>query len=240
MYRLTKGRLLPAAICIALLAAGLLLYALLPEKDAIPPVPTVSLTAVEDEDGVLAFDTSMEDYVGCYNALYRHQGSGSGFAPPEDWNGYDSATVTHGLPAVRYWCSEDTAVTAMPTLALCTPYDRRCIYEIEMTFDHHSYQTALYELFKQECFCMLKIALPDFTDEEVWAVYQTLYAEKEDNFWGGDTRPPLTVLYYHGSVGFYGYYGAGTANLCLIPVTEESLSRWQDAGAEVRRWEDLR
>ena len=26
-------------------------------------------------------------------------------------------------------------------------------------------------------------------------------------------------------IGFYGYYGAGTANICMIPVTQESLLR---------------
>ena len=125
-------------------------------------------------------------------------------------------------------------------MSIYTPDNNNYIYEIELTFDDHGYQESLYEEFKRICFYSLKVFLPELSDTEINSLYKELYLQTNNNFWGdyytyGDTeRPMLTTIYYYNGIGFYGYYGAGTANICMIPVTQESLLQFEKEGVEIR------
>ena len=44
----------------------------------------------------------------------------------------------------------------------------------------------------------------------------------------------LTTIYCYNGIGFYGYYGAGTANICMIPVTQEFLLQLEKESIEIR------
>lgn len=52
--------------------------------------------------------------------------------------------------------------------------------------------------------------------------------------YGGTERPLLNMIYYYNGIGLYGYYGAGTANICIIPMTQETLIQFEQEGIEIR------
>lgn len=197
-----------------------------------PPEPAVTLSYAVEEPapGVSVFSMTAADFAAGYNSLYR-QCHHADYLPAL-WSGYQDVTPCLGTPVTRFWFSEDETIPSMPTISLHVPPEGG-ICEIEVTYDHHSHQDDLFDIFQQLCFYTLKTALPQWSDADITTVCQELYRETESNFWGGvyeDGHPPLTVLYLQDTVGFYGYYGAGTANICLLPVTGSTLLRLQQQG----------
>ena len=200
----------------------------------------LEIKTLENKDGQTTFSISIDDFIASYNSLYRPVYATDYLSASSDWSALLDITPYLELDATRHRFSADEQIWSMPTVSIYTPDNNNYIYEIELTFDDHGYQESLYEEFKRICFYSLKVFLPELSDTEINSLYKELYLQTNNNFWGdyyayGDVeRPMLTTIYYYNGIGFYGYYGAGTANICMIPVTQESLLQFEKEGVEIR------
>ncbi len=195
------------------------------------PTTDFSDIVAENEKGESVFAISVEDFIDCYNSVYRqtHETGYLNSTNSENWYCYTELSPRFGYEAVRYEFSADRTVWPMPTISFYAP-DNDEIYEIRMTFDDHGYQERLFELFKELCFCMEKTMMPELSETESAALFEKLYAQSDMNFFGdhsayGDPeRPQLNAMYRCDNIGMYCFYGSGNIEICFIPLTAAAIN----------------
>ena len=187
-----------------------------------------SLLVTDNEAGESVFAVSLGELIDDFNRV-----CGSDYltaTESDNWYRYSERSPRFGYEAKRYQFSADKTVWPMPTLSFYAP-ERDEIYEIRMTFDDHGYQERFHTLFKQLCVCMEKTLLPELSDTDAEELFESLYAQAYDNFFGnhhayGDSeRPPLTSVTSCGNIGLYCFYGAGNIEICFLPLTENAVKQ---------------
>lgn len=205
-----------------------------------PVSPTVDFSASvpQDETADAAFSVSADDFISAFNAAY-----GEEYLKPlssDGWTCLPERSPCFGFDAVRYRYSEDTAVWPMPTISVYAPENGTKLYEIRLTFDDHGYQQALLEKYRALCLCAETMVLPQLNDAEAAELFDTLYAQAESNYYGdhelfGDPeRPLLPAVIRYGSIGFYGFYGSGNIEICILPLTPSAVEALQAAGTAIQ------
>ena len=200
----------------------------------------LDMGALKNGDGQVIFSISIDDFIASYNSFYRPVYATNYLSPSATWLAFFDMTPYFETDSIHHRFSEDEQMGSMPTVSIYTPENSDCIYEIELTFDDHGYQESLYEKFEEICLYSLQVILPALSKNEIDSLYKNLYAQTDDNFWGdyytngGTERPLLNMIYYYNGIGLYGYYGAGTANICIIPMTQETLIQFEQEGIEIR------
>ena len=87
--------------------------------------------------------------------------------------------------------------------------------------------------------------IPNLSGAECADLFGTLYAQSEFNFFGdhylyGDPeRPALDAVIRYGNIGFYCFYGAGSVELCIIPLTPSALKALEDTGTAIQDMQDM-
>ena len=197
-------------------------------------VTDFSASVQENENGESVFAVSVEAFIDSYNKMYQ-KNHGVNYLPSlgeDNWRSCSERSPRFGYNAVRYKFSEDETVWSMPTISIYAP-DNDEMYEIRMTFDDHGYQEELYNKFKESCCCLLNMVCQNLSCEEIDELFCKLYELADSNFFGnhnayGDPeRPPLSAVYQYENVGFYCYYGAGTVEICMIPLTARAIEIMQ-------------
>ena len=217
-----------------------------PEGTAAPAVssPTVdfSASAAQDETADAAFSVAANDFISCFNAVYRADHGEDYLLPLADdhWVRLTEPSLCFGYDAVCFQFASDREVWPMPRVSVYAPKDGSEIYELRLTFDHHGSQQVLFDEFRELCLCAEKMMIPELGDPEAEDLFDTLYAQSEYNFFGdhylyGDPeRPALDAVIRYGNVGFYCFYGAGNVELCIIPLTPSAVQALQDAGTTIQ------
>lgn len=205
----------------------------------------LSPLSIETDENVFLF--SPDDFISSYNSLHQ-QKYGSSYLPPSaQWLRLSTRAPYFDYDSDHHRFSEDGNVWSMPTISIYTPAnDDKSIYVIELSFDDHGFQEQFFKKFEEICFYSLKTVLPERDDSSITALYTELYSMiKENNF--GDyltyadiEKPKLSAVYYYGQVGFFGYYGAGTANICIIPMTNKVAEALKYDGVELISFEEQR
>lgn len=198
-----------------------------------------STAAVENEKGETVFSTSISNFIGSFNSIYKQMYAADYLTPSSNWMHLHDESPCFEYDSVHYIFSADKRIASMPTISIYTPENEDGIYEMKLTFDDHGYQESLYEEFEDICFCSLKTVLPELSNTHISDLYEKLYLQTKENFWGdyypdcGTERPALNMIYQYGTVGLYGYYGAGTTNICAIPLTQGATVRFEQEGVEI-------
>lgn len=193
----------------------------------------------KNEKGETVFSTSINDFIRGFNCVYKKMYSEDYLTPSLNWIHIHGKSPCLEYDSIHYIFSADKQIASMPRISIYTPENKDGIYEIELTFDDHGYQESLYKEFKKICLCSLKIALPELENSDIIDLYENLYLQAKENFWGdyyadsGAERPSLNIIYQYSTVGFYGYYGAGTANICIIPLSQENIVQFIQEGVEI-------
>lgn len=201
-----------------------------------PDIKTLTMRVTETADHQPVFDVTLTAFIESYNSLYRQTYKTDDLREAAAWSTFSDQTPFPVRDATLHQFSSEEDLFPLPTVSAYTPENSRQLYEIMLTFDDHSYQDSLYECFEERCLYALQVVLPAWEEGEIHALYEALYAQTKENFWGDfDTdvsaaRPTLSTLFYDNGVGLYGYYGSGTANLCIIPVTQASLQAFAQDG----------
>ena len=210
------------------------------ETEPLLEINELEIAVIENREGELVFDISTDDFINSYNTLYRAAYKTDYLSSSSNWSVFNDVTPYLEIDSIRHRFSEDEQIWSMPTISIYTPENSDYIYEIELTFDDHGYQESLYKKFEEICFYSLQVVLPELSKAELDSLYKELYFQANDNFWGeyytysGAERPALNMIYYCNGIGLYGYYGAGTANICVIPMTQETLIQFEQEGIEIR------
>lgn len=207
------------------------------------PTADFSAFVTENGNGENVFAISAEDFIACYNRVYRqtHEADYLDSTDSDHWRSWDALSPCFGYEAVRHEFSADRAILPMPTLSLYTS-DNDEIYEFRMVFDDHGYQAQFREIFKELCTCMEKMLMPELSEAEAETLFEKLYAQSNDNFFGNHSnysdpeRPKLSAVYQYGSIGMYGFYGSGNIEICFVPLTPASIDRLRENGIPLPDW----
>lgn len=198
-----------------------------------------STEAVENKKGERVFSASINDFIWSFNSIYVKIYGADYLTSSSNWMHLDDESPCFKYDCVHYIFSADKKIASMPTISIYIPENEDGICEIKLTFDDHGYQESLYKEFEKICFFTLKTVIPELSNDDISGLYDKLYSQTKENFWGdcypyGVTeRPALNVIYQYNTVGLYGYYGSGTANICVIPLTQEAIVRFEQEGAEI-------
>lgn len=209
--------------------------------DAEPTKPVkLKMNVGENDRGEAVFKIEPENFVSAFNAVYRKNHSENYLTPFDEWTQLDDPSVYFEHDSRLHRFSSDAQISTMPTLSAYTPVDGEGIYEFVLTFCDHGYQKTMYTEFEEMSLCTLSTFLPDLNGTELEALYKNLYAQTNVNFWGhyypntDEKRPDLAAIYRYGDVGLYGYYGPGTANIGIIPLTESVIAELEKNNTEIR------
>ena len=216
-----------------------------PERILDEPTADFSELAVENENGESVFAIPIENLIECYNSVYRqtHETGYLNSTNSENWYCYDELSPCFGYESVRYKFSADKTVWPMPTISIYAP-DNDEVYEVRMVFDDHGYQDGLYALYKELCICMEKMMIPELSVVEAETLFETLYAQSDDNFFGDHSafddpvRPKLNAVYQYENIGMYCFYGSGNIEICFVPLTASSVGFLAENGIPLLDWKD--
>lgn len=201
----------------------------------------LDIDVIKNRENELVFNISIDDYIDCYNQFYMIDQGRSYLAPSVLWQSYPSDCAVHSEHKTYLYCfSEDEQVYSLPTITVYVPANGDYIQEITVNFDEHSYSDSMYELYEQMCYYTLKVFFQDLSDEEIVEIYEeanklgnlNVFASEE-----GEGGVPC-VLYYKDGIGVYPYFAIGQwMHLCVIPVTQETVTEFAQKGTEIHEIE---
>lgn len=192
---------------------------------------------MENSDGQMVFDMTLEDFTDQYNIVYRYE-YGESFLPSAyQWAFYNTMAVHGDNAAICYHFSEDERVRAVPVISVFVPEMDAHVQQIMVSYDDHSYSIPTYEMYEELCFYTLKVMLPTLRDEELTKLYTEVNVLADENItyvpYAANAVP--CTLYHKDGIGVYPYYCVGEElHLCIIPVTEETLADFEERGTVVR------
>ncbi len=204
-----------------------------------PQPAELNMTPVEVHNGDLVFQATANDFIESFNYIYRERNHETYLRRLEEWMLSRDRTPFYGHDAQQYYFTADAKRWTMPSLTIFTPEDRENIYELVLTFDDHGYQETMYQHFEEICFCALSVILPELDDDALTTLYEELYRQTSSNFYPDSDNEALRVdvIYCRKGIGLFGYYGAGTANICIVPLSSEASLQLSEYGAEFYRIE---
>ena len=197
------------------------------------------IKALENEEQRAVLSLSLDDFAAAYNRVYRLTHETDYLSPASEWTALNDVTRLWEYPCVCYSFSADPQIYSLPKVLVYAPEGGEEIYEIELLFDDHSFQEGFYEEFQRICHNTLQALLPNLSDAERSALYDTLYAQTGELFLGDyyvdpdGSKPIPEKIYRCGEMGFYGYYGSGSANICIIPLTDAATAQIAQNGTEL-------
>ena len=200
---------------------------------------------VENENGESVFAIPIENFIDRYNSVYRqtHETGYLNSTSSDNWYCWSELSPCFGYESVRYTFSADKTIWPMPTISVYAP-DNDEIYEFRMVFDDHGYQDQFHELFKELCIRMEKMMIPELSAVEAETLFETLYAQSDDNFFGDHSafddpeRPALNAVYQYENIGMYCFYGSGNIEICFVPLTTRSIGFLEENGIPLLDWKD--
>lgn len=199
------------------------------------PAPEAAL----NERGESVFSLTLTEFVERFDRAYGHS-----YLNDASFVSCSEHSPRFGYEVTWYKFSEDAKVLPMPTLSVYMS-DEDKVYEVRVTYDDHSFQESLYDLFDALCTGLLKTGCPELSDDELGFVLSELYSMSNENFFGdhhryGDPeRPPLTRLIQSGSAGFYCFYGSGNVEVCMLPLTDEALKALDAEGVQIQKAQEV-
>lgn len=202
-------------------------------------VPDFSAIVRENGKGESFFDILLDAFVDCYNSQFRKKYGEDYLTAPgsENWDCFSEKSPCFGCVSERSRFSENKEIRPAPRMNVYSSDNG--IYEVRVTFSEHGYQQIFYDRFRQISTCLLSMVCRDMTDGEIDTLFDNLYKSSDYNFFGDHStyadpeKPVLTEVYRYGNAGFYCFFGTGTIEICMIPVTPSAAAVLQSAGTEI-------
>lgn len=203
------------------------------ETDATAPEQeTWKISVLNTANGKQKFQFTLEDYIEKYNFLYRLEHDRTWLLPKEEWHRFDSQESPFSdIDTARYEFDPDKNVHSDPDLwAFIDPEDGN-LCEVSLGMPEHDWTQWRYEVFQQQCYYTLSVFYPELTAEEVWALFDLLYADAAENeYLSQSDKPDPVTIRFRGDVGCYGFIHSGVIRINVIPVTAELLENFTDGG----------
>lgn len=209
------------------------------------PVVALDVGVTETENNVRVFNFTLEDFIASYNGYYWQDEGVRYLLAAEDCPQENlEQTVQSAEPATRYSYRVDEDTWTLPQLRVTVPEDSELVEEVAVCYDEHSFSSATYALFEEDCFYTLKTFFPDIDDAQLTEIVETVNQSAYDHTFlssqqyrpGTAQLPPL--LYYRDGIGVFGYFAIGApVHFCIIPVDETLLADYAASGVDVREIE---
>ena len=182
------------------------------------------------------FAASMEDFIRSFNCLFRQDDGQDYFPDVSRWRSSSLSTGIHSrYPARQFRFSEDETVYSLPTVTVYTPMESHSIQMLTVNFDEHSYTESGFQRFRQLCTQTLRVFFQELSAQEASDLADQIISFgnegvfEQDAWFGSDAVP--RGLYHRGGVGVYPYFAIGDwQRFCIIPVTEERLTEFEEKG----------
>lgn len=102
----------------------------------------------------------------------------------------------------------------------------------------YSYTKQMYTLYEEMCFYTLRVLFPDCSSDKITELYMSLNKLAYDNVFpnekGYNSNSTPCALYYKNGIGLYPYFAIGECvHLCIIPVTQETISDFEARGVRI-------
>ncbi len=197
--------------------------------------PTTENVIIEDN----VFNFTSYDFIENYNTICKNKKIENTLSGFNDWVKIHQKTPFNNIDAINHRFSADEKIWSMPTISLFTAKSESEIYEILLTFDEHAYREDLYQEFKKMSICTLSAVFVDLEEESITRLYNNLYEQTKTEFLNDVSEnsksnyPSIKKLYCCENIGVYGYYGGGTANICIIPLTTKKIDILKEYGIEI-------
>lgn len=203
----------------------------------------LKVAVMNNREDERVFSITIDDFIDSYNGFYWKDKRNRYLLPASEWRSriYDTA-IHSNHETICYNFTEDEKIKSLPTISVYTPTNGNYIQEITLNFDDHSYTKATYNLYEKICFYTLKVFFPDLENEKIIDLYQTLNRLAYENIMpheqGYSSTSIPCALYYKDGVGLYPYFAFGeSVRLCIIPVTEETISDFENKGVTINEIE---
>lgn len=190
-------------------------------------------------DNEALFTVSAEDFIRSFNSLFAYDYGSDYFPPLAEWSARANNSGIHSqYPTMRFWFSEDENIFTLPTVTVYTPMEERCIQEITINYDEHSYTETGFQRYKQLCSYTLRVFFPTLSEEAACQLCDRVIALGNENIfasdaWYGSGAVPC-ALFYKDGVGIYPYFAIGDwQRFCVIPVTDELINGLKQKGVEL-------
>lgn len=180
-----------------------------------------------DDQSDAYFNVSASDFIVGFDSLYSVNVDKDYLTPTDtpNWSVSEELSPCFGYDTMRYLFRKEPDSGSFPSLSLYTDSECSKIYEIRITFDHHTFIPEYHDLFRTMSIAALRYSASGLTDEKAQEIFETLYAQSDRNifgnhsFYGDPERPALDTVYRIGNIGYYCFYGSGSIEICVIPLT---------------------
>lgn len=234
-----------AAVAVGASASAALIACLKPDSasSAEPSAPVSSakseleassdpldLSVTTDGEGQAAFAFTVKQLAARCNYAAKESSLSLRLTDPDGW---DKLTETAPLSTKALTCvcyCADSTIWSLPTLTVFTSGGG--VEAIALNLDDHGYQESIREEFEDISRTVI-VAVLGLNDSQVSKVYSALYSSAENDYFGTKTCIVPKQMYRSGQVGLYGYFGAGSANICIVPLTDEAAADLAANGCEV-------
>ena len=184
----------------------------------------------------LAFDITFDEFVKTWNGLCSDDTRVPG---QDDWESYTTDRAIHyKSPANNYLYAPGDNDALYPMLHIYTSEKDDKVVQIELSYDDHSMQEYTYNLYEEMCVNSLKCIMQAEDINDLSDICSKVNVEGSKNVvghdqeYGEDVIPPL--MFHMDGVGVYLYYEIGSRmHFSIIPVDQQSLSEFQEAGTKL-------
>lgn len=203
------------------------------------PVKALAPQTQTHRENELVFSVSMDDFIGSFNGYYWQDHAARLLPPRENWSSVRNRNAIHSdWDTIFYVYSRDERIHSLPTVSVYVPADADLLQEVTVDFDYKGYDQNRYDEYGDMGFYALRVFFPELPETTLKTLVRTLneYAfdhmrPNEEGYYHGAVPE---VLYHRNGVGVYPYFAVGEfMHLCIIPVTEGSLSAFRAQGTRV-------
>lgn len=202
-------------------------------------IKELDFEVIENRSGELVFSVSIDDFIDSYNGYYWNDKNIRYLLPSTEWRSQIYDTAIHSNYETKYYnFTEDEKIWSLPTISVYVPTNNDYIQEITLNFDDHSYTKQMYTLYEEMCFYTLRVLFPDCSSDKITELYMSLNKLAYDNVFpnekGYNSNSTPCALYYKNGIGLYPYFAIGECfHLCIIPVTQETISDFEARGVRI-------
>ena len=184
----------------------------------------------------LAFDITFDEFVKTWNRFCSDDTRVPG---QDDWESYTTDRAIHyKSQANNYLYAPGDNDALYPMLHIYTSEKDDKVVQIELSYDDHSMQEYTYNLYEKMCVNSLKCIMQAEDTNDLSDICSKVNVEGSENVvghdqeYGEDAVPPQ--LFHMDGIGLYLYYEIGSRmHFCIIPIDQESLSEFQEAGTKL-------
>lgn len=186
----------------------------------------------------LTFDISFDEFLNTWNRLCSNDNRLPG---KDDWESYITDRAIHyKSPANNYLYAPGDNDALFPMLHIYTSEKDDKVVQIELSYDDHSMQEYTYNIYEEMCVNSLQCIMRAEDTDDLSKICSKVNAAGSENVvqhdqeYGEDAIPPQ--LFHMDKVGLYLYYEIGSRmHFCIIPVDQQNLSEFQEAGTIIEK-----